>query len=79
MAKIYGIPPFSFQPDTLFLTVSLLDRYLSLKEIPRSKLQLAGMAALMVRTYRMQPPPASRRVPRAAGRGLKEQHSGVCL
>ena len=43
-------------PSTLFLTVSLIDRYLSGHEIPRSKLQLVGatarfMAAKYEETY----------------------------
>jgi cyclin B len=34
--------------ETLFLTVSLLDRFLALHPVHRSKLQLAGIAAFMI-------------------------------
>eukprot|EP00445_Apocalathium_hangoei_P046807 CAMPEP_0203999394 /NCGR_PEP_ID=MMETSP0360-20130528/14565_1 /ASSEMBLY_ACC=CAM_ASM_000342 /TAXON_ID=268821 /ORGANISM="Scrippsiella Hangoei, Strain SHTV-5" /LENGTH=242 /DNA_ID=CAMNT_0050940519 /DNA_START=63 /DNA_END=788 /DNA_ORIENTATION=+ len=34
--------------ETLFLAVSLIDRYLSRKSVPRSKLQLIGVIALLV-------------------------------
>jgi hypothetical protein len=38
-------------PETLYLTVNIIDRYLSLKNsIRRSKLQLVGVAALLVST-----------------------------
>ena len=33
-------------PETLYLTVNILDRYLQLKQVRRSKLQLVGVAAL---------------------------------
>lgn len=34
-------------PDTLYLTVNIIDRYLELKQVRRSKLQLVGVAALL--------------------------------
>ena len=39
---------FRLQPETLFLSINLLDRYLSIKEITRSCLQLVGITALML-------------------------------
>lgn len=39
---------FQLLPETLFLTVSLLDRYLELETIQRSKLQLLGMTAMFI-------------------------------
>ncbi len=39
---------FKLLTETLFLTVNLVDRYLSLKTIQRNKLQLLGVAALMI-------------------------------
>lgn len=35
-------------PETIFTIVSLVDQYLSLKEIPLSELQLVGVAALYI-------------------------------
>lgn len=35
-------------PETLYLTVSYIDRYLSSKEINRDKLQLLGIACLLI-------------------------------
>lgn len=35
-------------PETLYLTVNILDRYLSIKQVRRSKLQLVGVAALSI-------------------------------
>lgn len=34
-------------PETLYLTVSIIDRYLELKQVRRSRLQLVGVAALL--------------------------------
>jgi len=39
---------YKMKPETLFLAVSLIDRYLSRKSVPRSKLQLIGVIALLV-------------------------------
>lgn len=39
---------FKLQPETLYLSVNLLDRYLSAATVERSKLQLLGVGALMV-------------------------------
>lgn len=41
---------FKLLPETLFLTVNLIDRYLSLKPMARGKLQLLGVAALLIST-----------------------------
>lgn len=38
-------------PETLYLTVNLIDRFLEKKQVRRSKLQLVGVSALLVRTY----------------------------
>ncbi len=35
-------------PETLYLTVHLIDRFLELKQVKRSKLQLVGVAALLL-------------------------------
>ena len=35
-------------PETLYLTVNILDRFLSVKQVRRSKLQLVGVAALSI-------------------------------
>lgn len=39
---------FRMQPQTLFMTVALIDRYLSSHEVPRTRLQLVGVTALMI-------------------------------
>ena len=39
---------FKLLPQTLFMTVNLIDRYLSIRQISRSELQLVGIAALMI-------------------------------
>lgn len=41
---------FKLMPDTLFLTVNLVDRFLSKEPIRRTKLQLLGVSALMIST-----------------------------
>lgn len=35
-------------PETLYLTVNVIDRYLALKQVRRSKLQLVGVASLLL-------------------------------
>ena len=37
-------------PESLYLTVLLIDRYLEKKQVRRSKLQLVGVSALLVPT-----------------------------
>ena len=39
---------FKLQPQTLWLTVNILDRYLEKVQIMRSKLQLVGISALLI-------------------------------
>lgn len=39
---------FKLLPETLFLTYNLIDRYLNNKTIPRSKLQLVGVASMLI-------------------------------
>jgi cyclin B len=39
---------FKMVPETLYLTVNLIDRYLELKQVRRSKLQLVGVSALLL-------------------------------
>lgn len=39
---------FSLGTETLFLTISIIDRYISAKQILRTKLQLIGVAALFI-------------------------------
>jgi len=49
---------FKMVPETLYLTINLIDRYLQRKTVRRSKLQLVGVACLMVRPHvaRCHPP-----------------------
>ena len=39
---------FKMVPETLYATVNYIDRYLQYKEVRRSKLQLVGVASLLV-------------------------------
>ena len=39
---------FKMVPETLYLTINLIDRYLELKQVRRSKLQLVGVSALLL-------------------------------
>jgi len=39
---------FGFTDETLFMTISIIDRFLTSKKISRSKLQLLGVTALMI-------------------------------
>lgn len=39
---------FKMVPESLYMTVSIIDRYLELKQVRRSKLQLVGVAALLI-------------------------------
>ena len=45
-----GHMKFRLMADTLFLTVSIIDRYLEKKELKKSQLQLLGLAALLIST-----------------------------
>jgi cyclin B len=39
---------FSLQEETLFITINIIDRFLSKKIIPRSELQLLGLSSLLI-------------------------------
>lgn len=39
---------FKMVPESLYMTVSIIDRYLELKQVRRSKLQLVGVASLLI-------------------------------
>jgi hypothetical protein len=39
---------FHLMPETLYLTIYIVDRYLSLQPVPRRELQLVGMAAMLI-------------------------------
>ena len=39
---------FKLVPETLYLTVNIIDRYLSLTSVTRPKLQLVGVTALLI-------------------------------
>lgn len=39
---------FKLLPETLFLTVNLIDRYLEKQVIPRTKLQLVGVSSMLI-------------------------------
>ena len=39
---------FKLLPETLFITVSLIDRFLELEQIKRTNLQLVGVTAMLI-------------------------------
>lgn len=39
---------FEPMPETLYLTINLIDRFLSLKTMPRKELQLVGLGAMLI-------------------------------
>eukprot|EP01031_Cornospumella_fuschlensis_P018585 gene18585-22757_t len=39
---------FKMVPESLYITVQVIDRYLSVKSVRRSRLQLVGVAAILV-------------------------------
>lgn len=39
---------FKLRPETLFLTVNLIDRFLEIKQVSRTKLQLVGCTAMLI-------------------------------
>ncbi|KAL8162975.1 hypothetical protein V2J09_014464 [Rumex salicifolius] len=39
---------FELMPETLYLTINLIDRFLSLKTVPRRELQLVGIGAMLI-------------------------------
>lgn len=39
---------FELNPETFYLTVNILDRFLSVKPVPRKELQLVGLSALLM-------------------------------
>lgn len=39
---------FELMPETLYLTINLVDRFLSLKAVPRRELQLVGIGAMLI-------------------------------
>ncbi|CAH2054043.1 unnamed protein product [Thlaspi arvense] len=39
---------FDLSPETIYLTINIIDRFLSLKPVPRRELQLLGVSALLI-------------------------------
>lgn len=39
---------FELMPETLYLTINILDRYLSLKTVSRRELQLVGISSILL-------------------------------
>ena len=39
---------FSLLPETLYVTVNLVDRYCQAREVPRSEYQLLGVTAMLI-------------------------------
>merc|ERR1719499_2783951 len=66
---------FRLKQETLFLAVNLLDRYLSVAAVERSRLQLVGVVALFVaaKFEEMRPPPVRRLAYMTAGAYSEEE------
>ena len=45
---------FKMVPETLYIAVQVLDRFLEIKQVRRSQLQLVGVAALLVSIFQSQ-------------------------
>ena len=39
---------FELSPETLFLTINIIDRFLAVKTVPRRELQLVGISAMLM-------------------------------
>ena len=39
---------FELMPETLYLTFNIVDRYLSVKTVPRRELQLVGISSMLI-------------------------------
>lgn len=39
---------FELMPESIYLTVNIMDRYLSKKAVPRNELQLVGMGSMLI-------------------------------
>ena len=39
---------FDLMPETLYLTMNIVDRFLSVKVVPRKELQLVGISAMLI-------------------------------
>lgn len=39
---------FELMPETLYLAINLIDRFLSVKTVPRRELQLLGISAMLI-------------------------------
>lgn len=39
---------FELVPESLYLTINIVDRFLAVKTIPRRELQLAGISAMLI-------------------------------
>lgn len=39
---------FELMPETLYLTINIVDRFLALKVVPRRELQLVGISSMLI-------------------------------
>lgn len=39
---------FELMPESLYLTINIVDRYLSMKIVPRRELQLVGISSMLI-------------------------------
>ena len=39
---------FELMPETLYLTINIVDRFLSMKVVPRRELQLVGISSMLL-------------------------------
>ena len=58
---------FDLHHETLHLTVSLIDRFLSLMHVTRARLQLVGVACMLIAAYVSRPGPVEKKKRHAGG------------
>lgn len=70
---------FKLVPEVLFMTVNLIDRYLSIKQVARVKLQLVGVSALLIACkYEEIYPPALKEFVTICDRAYTAQEILIC-
>ena len=66
---------FRLMPETLYVTISIIDRYLSLQEIKKSQLHLLGVTALLISTkYEEIYPPELKHYIRVTDNAISKEH-----
>jgi cyclin B len=70
---------FKLVPETLYLTINLIDRFLEKNEVPRPKLQLVGVTSLLIASkYEEIYPPEIRDLVYICDRAYTKQEVRTC-